>query len=238
MAQMTQMGNLNVNFFTGHNLGKGLDEGLQCFIFWELKRAFFYLYFLQRASETYCTGLKVSLYFLPAVFLIFCMLYFIFCISSSETYIGWRELKRASGALWGSLQALKRTNQHFSYFMRSLRAVSVSVCKGSKIPRPDPFMAHSTRTHHHCGLNRLLTLISSIGAPLWPKQTTHFYTIHRAESHHNTIVSSESDQNRLFALHMAQLVSNCNPHQKIDIILTMTEKTIEELKLGPRSKFD
>ena len=93
----------------------------------------------------------------------------------------------------------------------------------------------SKRTHHHCGLNRLLTLISSIGAPLWPKQTTHFYTIHRAESHHNTIVSSESDQNRLFALHMAQLVSNCKPHQKIDIILTMTEKTMEELKPGPRA---
>ena len=65
-----------------------------------------------------------------------------------------RELKRASVPVWPSLPALKRTNQHFSYFMPSLRAVCISLQEKQN------------------------SSAWPIHGALWPKQTPHFDIYH------------------------------------------------------------
>ena len=169
-------------------------------------------------------------------FCIFCMYYFVLLYFQQWDILGGRELKRASVPVWGSLLPLKRTNQRFSYFMRSLPAVSLSLYQFATWEAKFLSLTHSWCTVHHlcthivaktyhsllyqswCTLHHLCTHIvvgtdSSllypplVHTPLWSKQTTHFDTIHGAQSYHNTIVGSESDQNRPIAFVYGRLVS-------------------------------
>ena len=127
--------------------------------------------------------------------------------------MGGRELKRASVPLWGSLPALKRTNQRFSYFMRSLPAVSLSLYQFATWEAKFLSLTHSWCTVHNLcthivvGTDSSLLYPPLVHTPLWSKQTTHFDTIHGAQSYHNTIVGSESDQNRPIAFVYGRLVS-------------------------------
>ena len=157
--------------------------------------------------------------------------------------MGRRELKRASVPVWGSLLPLKRTNQRFSYFMRSLPAVSLSLyqfatweAKFLSLTHSWCCTVHNLCTHIVVGTDSSLLYPPMVHTPLWSKQTTHFDTIHGALHIHTTIPLWALSLTRtdLSLLCMAGWsLSICKPHQKINIILTMTEKTIEELMLGP-----
>ena len=145
-------------------------------------------------------------------FCIFCMYYFVLLYFQQWDILGGRELKRASVPVWGSLLPLKRTNQRFSYFMRSLPAVSLSLYQFATWEAKFLSLTHSWCTLHHLcthivvGTDSSLLYPPLVHTPLWSKQTTHFDTIHGAQSYHNTIVGSESDQNRPIAFVYGMLV--------------------------------
>ena len=113
----------------------------------------------------------------------FCILYFlifwyfpVLYFAAAVRHIG--EVVKACEPVpvWASLPALKRTNQHFSYFMRSLRAVCISL---QEKPNSSAWPIHGACTVHHCDqkqTSHFNIYHSRCTTPLWALTKTEFLT--------------------------------------------------------------